>query len=72
MSDVTLSLGSRWRSAEIDRERQGQTIAHLTNQLEGLKSVTHISTSKRRGSEPRGGDLTQESGGGRALAAGIV
>ena len=48
MSDVTLSLGSRWRSAEIDRERQGQTIAHLTNQLEGLKSGrahTHTHTA---------------------------
>ena len=51
MSDITLSLGSKWRTATEEKEKQGQVIAHLTNQLEGLKSEhnrTHERVSKSR------------------------
>lgn len=37
MSEVTLSLGGKWNQAAAEREKQQQIIAHLTNQLEGLK-----------------------------------
>lgn len=37
--DITLSLGTKWSNAVEEKERQGQVIAHLTNQLEALKSV---------------------------------
>ena len=37
MSDITLSLGGKWLHETAEREKQGQMIAHLTNQLEGLR-----------------------------------
>jgi predicted nucleic acid-binding Zn-ribbon protein len=41
MSDpsVTLSLGGRWLHQSAEREKQGQLIANLTNQLEGLRAA---------------------------------
>lgn len=47
MTDISLSLGGKWLQQSMEREQQAQVIAHLTNQLEGLKSG-HRGEGQRR------------------------